>query len=255
VSDALSYVYAVGRDLADGDLAELSGAGVGDGDPRLVVAGGLQAVVSDVPREEFEARALDDKLEDLGWLAATARAHHHVVDAVGSRRTVAPLSLATVYFDDDRVRELLTVGATALTEVLDRLAGRAEWGVKVSVRAGGAPEQAPAARPRSGAEYLRSRSKALREGDQAVTRAEADAEEVDAAVRALAVDARRHRPQERSLTGRAERMVLNGAYLVDGDAADALAGIVASWADHPRVRVELTGPWVPYSFAGLEGSS
>ncbi len=211
--------------------------------------------MSDVPRDEFEARALDDKLEDLGWLAATARAHHHVVDAVGSRRTVAPLSLATVYFDDDRVRELLTVGAEPLTEVLDRLAGRAEWGVKVSVRAGGAPEQAPAARPRTGAEYLRSRSKALRQGDQAVTQAEADAEEVDAAVRALAVDARRHRPQERSLTGRPERMVLNGAYLVDGDAAEALAGIVTSWADHPRVRVELTGPWVPYSFAGLEAPS
>ncbi len=109
MSDALSYVYAVGRDLTGGDLAELAGAGVGEGDPRLVVASGLQAVVSDVPRDEFEARALDDKLEDLGWLAATARAHHHVVDAVGSRRTVAPLSLATVYFDDDRVRELLTV--------------------------------------------------------------------------------------------------------------------------------------------------
>ena len=34
-----------------------------------------------------------------------------------------------------------------------------------------------------------------------------------------------------------------------------LAGVVAAWADHPRVRVELTGPWVPYSFAGLEGAS
>ena len=73
MSDALSYVYAVGRDLTDGDLVELAGAGVGEGDPRLVVSSGLQAVVSDVPRDEFEARALDDKLEDLGWLAATAR--------------------------------------------------------------------------------------------------------------------------------------------------------------------------------------
>ncbi len=31
MSDALSYVYAVGRDLADGDLADLAGAGVGEG--------------------------------------------------------------------------------------------------------------------------------------------------------------------------------------------------------------------------------
>ncbi len=255
MSDALSYVYAVGRDLVADDLAELTGAGVGEGDPRLVDAGGLQAVVSDVPRDEFEARALDDKLEDLGWLAATARAHHHVVDAVGGRRTIAPLSLATVYYDDDRVRELLGEGAAAFTAVLDRLDGRAEWGVKVSIRAGGSGSEAPAERPRTGAEYLRSRRQALREGDQAVSRAEAEAEEVDAAVRALAVDARRHRPQERSLTGRPERMVLNGAYLVDVGAAEELTGILAPWLDHPTLRVELTGPWVPYSFAGLEGAS
>jgi gas vesicle protein GvpL/GvpF len=254
VSDALSYVYAVGRDLTEADLADLGGAGIGEGDPRLVVADGLQAVVSDVPRDEFEALSLDDRLEDLGWLAATARAHHHVVDTVGSRRTVAPLSLATVYFDDDRVRGLLAEGAAAFTAVLDRLEGRAEWGVKVSIRAGGTREETTVALPRTGAEYLRARRQALREGDRAVAQAEADAEEIDAALRALAVDARRHRPQEQSLTGRPERMVLNGAYLVDTTAADALASMVASWAEHPRVRVEVTGPWVPYSFAALGGS-
>jgi hypothetical protein len=255
MSDALSYVYAVGRDLTDADLADLAGAGIGEGDPRLVVAGGLQAVVSDVPREEFEALSLDDRLEDLGWLAATARAHHHVVDTVGGRRTIAPLSLATVYFDDDRVRGLLADGAAAFTAVLDRLDGRAEWGVKVSMRPGGERGETPAERPKTGAEYLRARRQALREGDQAVSRAEADAEELDEAVRRLAVAARRHRPQEQSLTGRPERMVLNGAYLVDGSASEALTSLVASWADHPRVRVELTGPWVPYSFAALEGTS
>ncbi|NMO88592.1 GvpL/GvpF family gas vesicle protein [Actinomycetospora sp. TBRC 11914] len=255
MSDALSYVYAVGRDLGDADLEGLAGAGVGEGDPRLVVAGGLQAVVGDVPREEFEALSLDDRLEDLGWLAATARAHHHVVDTIGSRRTIAPLSLATVYFDDDRVRTLLTDGAAAFTAVLDRLEGRAEWGVKVSMRSGGGREQPGTERPKTGAEYLRSRRQALREGDQAVARAEADAEEIDEAVRALAVASRRHRPQEQSLTGRSERMVLNGAYLVDAGAAGQLTSLVGSWSEHPRVRVELTGPWVPYSFAALEGTS
>jgi hypothetical protein len=254
MSDVLSYVYAVGRELAETDLEGLAGAGVGGGDVRLVRAAGLQAVVSDVPRAEFEARALEDQISDLTWLAATARAHHHVVDSVGGLRTVAPLSLATVYYDDDRVHELLVATDPAFTEVLDRLTGRAEWGVKVSVRAD-ARASAPTARPSSGAEYLRARRRALREGDQTASQAEADAEEVDAAVRALAVDARRHRPQERSLTGRSERMVLNGAYLIDAAAADALAAAVASWADHPRVSVELTGPWVPYSFAAQDGAS
>lgn len=253
MTDLACYVYAVGRDLDDDDLDGLAGAGVGGGDPRLVDGTGLAAVVSDVPRAEFESRALDDRLTDLDWLAATARAHHHVVDTLGRHRTLAPVSLATVYFDDERVRELLTTNGPTFTAVLDRLHGRAEWGVKVSIRAGERDDR-PAERPRSGTEYLRGRRRALRDGDRAVTRAEADAEEVDATLRSLAVDARRHRPQERALTGRPERMVLNGAYLVDAAAADALTAAVAAWDEHPRVRVELTGPWVPYSFAGLDTS-
>ena len=65
MSDALSYVYAVGRDLVDADLADLDGAGVGEGDPRLVVASGLAAVVSDVPRDEFEARVVEVRILDV----------------------------------------------------------------------------------------------------------------------------------------------------------------------------------------------
>jgi hypothetical protein len=48
-------------------------------------------------------------------------------------------------------------------------------------------------------------------------------------------------------------MMLNAAYLVAQDrsrefaaAADRLAG------QHPAVRLELTGPWPPYSFAAVD---
>ena len=36
-------------------------------------------------------------LEDLDWLEETARAHHHVVDAVARTRPTAPVRLVTVY--------------------------------------------------------------------------------------------------------------------------------------------------------------
>jgi hypothetical protein len=51
-------------------------------------------------------------------------------------------------------------------------------------------------------------------------------------------------------------MVLNQAYLLPVERADDLRALVASLADHPRIRVELTGPWVPYSFAqAAQGAS
>jgi len=48
-------------------------------------------------------------------------------------------------------------------------------------------------------------------------------------------------------------MVLNVAYLLDDTRADDFAAAVAALADqHPGVRLELTGPWPPYSFAGTQ---
>ncbi len=248
MSDAVTYVYAVTRGADGATVSDL--AGVGGAPVRLVAAGELQGVVSDVDRGEFEARALEERLEDLEWLAATARAHHRVVDAVGRGHVVAPLSLATVYYGDDRVREVLEQGGETFRAVLDRLAGRAEWGVKAYARdrptppVGGSGE-----RPRSGAEYLRRRRRELREGDLTLEEAQQSAEEIHATVAALAEEVRTHRLQDPALTGSTERMVLNGAYLVPDEATGELEALVRSLAEHPRLRVELTGPWVPYSFA------
>jgi Gas vesicle synthesis protein GvpL/GvpF. len=48
-------------------------------------------------------------------------------------------------------------------------------------------------------------------------------------------------------------MLLNGTYLVGNDSIDEFAARVDSLAaEHPDVRVELTGPWPAYSFAGVE---
>jgi hypothetical protein len=48
-------------------------------------------------------------------------------------------------------------------------------------------------------------------------------------------------------------MVLNDAYLVDLDDAEAFARTVQRLADaHAELSIELTGPWPPYSFAVIE---
>lgn len=254
MSDTLTYVYAIARDVDPGVAGALRGVG---GRPvRTVQGGGVVAAVSDVDRAEFEERALEERLEDLEWLAATARAHHHVVDTLGRDHLVAPLALATVYFDDDRVRDVLEQGREGFAAVLDRLAGRAEWGLKVYGRRGPRPDTNTGDRPRSGAEYLRRRRQALRDGDAALDEAREAAAEVDGAVSALAAATRSHRLQDATLSGRADPMVLNRAYLVPVERTGELRELVAALDEHPRIRVELTGPWVPYSFAqAAEGSA
>ena len=50
--------------------------------PRIVSAGDLAAVVSEVPLDEFGEEGLKRNLNDLAWLEATARAHETVLEAV-----------------------------------------------------------------------------------------------------------------------------------------------------------------------------
>ncbi len=50
-------------------------------------------------------------------------------------------------------------------------------------------------------------------------------------------------------------MVLNAAYLLDDDRADSFAAAVRALSDrYPGLRLELTGPWPPYSFAAAESA-
>jgi hypothetical protein len=72
---------------------------------------------------------------------------------------------------------------------------------------------------------------------------------------AMAVAGRRHRPQDPHLSGTDAPMLLNAAYLLDaaraGDFHDAVERLVGR---DDAYRVEITGPWPPYSFAGLDES-
>jgi hypothetical protein len=247
MADAVAYVYAV----TDAGASEPDVAAGVDGAPvRRIVAGRLAAVVSSVDAVRFSEESLRRSLEDLQWLEATARAHHAVVDAVARAGPVAPVRLATVYLDDDRVRGMLADRAAAFAAALDRIRGRVEWGVKGFAVPSATPaelEPAPGAGP--GASYLArrlaERNRAARGHEEALAAAEAVHRELAAA----ALASRRYPPQDPRLTGRREEMVLNAAYLVEADGA--LRRVVEQHTGG-AVRLELTGPWAPYSFATLE---
>ncbi|MGW7360745.1 GvpL/GvpF family gas vesicle protein [Streptomyces sp. NPDC054802] len=257
----VTYVYAVAR---DGDalrepvtgLAGVAGApvrlvpGTGDGAPAFVA--------SSVRAEDFDEAALRRHLEDLEWLETVARAHHAVIEALGAATTVLPLRLATVYLDDDRARAALDEGRAAFEQLLSRLEGHVEWGVKIYVESSDEavppPPPDPAASPGvgPGRSYLRNRRAQHSVRESAHRAARTAAERVEAAGRALASDRARHRVQQGELAGAAGARgenVVNDAYLLSEDRSDAFRAEVARAADDlPGVRVDITGPWVPYSF-------
>jgi hypothetical protein len=247
------YVYCVGESHADALPQDLDG--VGGSAVTTIASGGLRAIASRVPREEFGEEPLKRNLNDMDWLEATARAHQEVIDAAYGTGTIVPLRLCTIYANEESVRLMLTTERDRFGEALDLLRERSEWGVKAyadparlepMVAAGPPPESANG----GGAYFDRkrrerdAREEALQVVDDAVARAHEQLETV-------AVDAVVNRPQNRELVRYEGEMVLNAAYLVDDERAEEFATVVRALEDELAergMRLELTGPWPPYNF-------
>ncbi|MEU3413546.1 GvpL/GvpF family gas vesicle protein [Streptomyces sp. NPDC006658] len=254
----LRYVYAVCRPFGTPLQAELTG--VGGAPPGLLHHHGLVAVVSTVPEADFGEQALKAHLEDLDWLAATARAHQGVIDALTTVTTPLPLRLATVFRDDSAVRTMIEAREDDFRALLDRLEGRVEWGVKVFVESEPAEpaEAAPAApaRPASGRDYLRRRRDRGLAREETWQRAEGFARSLHERLAERAEDVRLHPPQNSALSGATGQNVLNAAYLVSRAHSEEFVELVdRTKGEAPGIRVELTGPWAAYSFTGNTGNT
>ncbi|HKS49754.1 MAG TPA: GvpL/GvpF family gas vesicle protein [Amycolatopsis sp.] len=249
-----SWLYAVTRQAGATFSERLTGVA---GEPlHAIEESGLVAVAGSVPLSSFGDEALRRNFEDLDWLGAVARAHDAVVDAVSRAGPAVPLRLATVYLDDERVRLVLQHRKDDFARVLDRVAGRTEWGVKVVFDPARLREPEVAAAgggTRPGAAYLQRRRTELAARDREERFAVEQAEKIHSALSALAVEARRHRPQSPRLSGNAKPMILNAAYLVDDEATREFTRAVAEQdGGHAAIQLQLTGPWPPYSFSSLE---
>lgn len=245
----LAYLYAVtGRGIrVPSPLPGVAGEPV-----RLREHGELAGVWSPVPAADFDEEPLRAHLEDIGWLERTARAHQRVVDAVSARGAVLPLRMAVVYRGEDGVRRLLADDHDRLHAALRRLAGLTEWGVKVYLEepatvARPAARQQPSPRP-SGRDYLRRRIHSREREEQDFVRAARLCRLLHAQLSRVAEEDRPLRPQHGGIGGGGGRNVLNVSYLVAREREQEFV-TRAHESSVPGVRVEVNGPWAPYSFA------
>ncbi|MFD0887651.1 GvpL/GvpF family gas vesicle protein, partial [Streptosporangium algeriense] len=163
-----TYVYAIARGPDSPDPSGLEGVA---GTPvRTVEHAGLVAYVSAVPLDRFGEEPLRRSLEDLDWVADTARAHHRVVEAVSEAVATAPVRLVTVYTGEEQVSALLERRHDDFAEVLSRVAGRREWGVKAYAGQTAGPPS-PGGQEEGGESpgtaYLRRRQASLHDRDEA----------------------------------------------------------------------------------------
>jgi hypothetical protein len=268
------YLYGVTRDL---DPAALEGTdGIAAAPVRaLTTSTGLTALVSTVRLDQYGEEALRANLEDLTFLEDTARAHHQVVDRAARAAPTAPVRIATLYRDDERVVQVLTEQHDHFARALDAITGRTEWGIKAYAHAeayqnppaGTGTPPAPAADAATtttdtggaaggggaGTAYLKRRQDERRRRQDATRRITEQAEALHAELAAHAAASRQHPPQDPRLSGHEGTLVLNVAYLVEDAHSEAFLQTARDFDERlPGIEVEVTGPWPPYSF--IEGT-
>ncbi len=254
MSETGIYFYAISRGVTP-EVVE-GERGIEEARLRLIELQGLCAVVSDVDLAEFGEEGLRRNLEDLAWLESVATAHDRVARVASEHAPTAPLRLATVFLSDDAVREQLTLWHDGAEQALDRIEGRNEWSVKAYADTTAPAEsgEEPAASEGMGAgkAYLLKRRAATEQREQSARDLAEIGDGFHAQLEAGSVQSRRLPPQDRRLTGHTGEMILNGTYLVDRDEVAGFKAVVERLAGtHAHVRVELGGPWPPYSFATL----
>jgi len=90
-------------------------------------------VVADVPLDEYGERAIAAHLKNLEWVTTRALAHESVVERFADADAVVPSKLFTMFRTDERALAYVAGARTRLDQVVARVAGSLEWGVRLVV--------------------------------------------------------------------------------------------------------------------------
>jgi hypothetical protein len=222
----------------------------------LTVDDGLWLVVADAPLPEYGAAAVESRLDDLGWVSTRAVAHERVVEHFAEAATVVPMKLFTMFSSDERAVRDLEERREQIGEILERVTGRREWGVRIRVDEAAArralAEETASLRGGggvSGKEFLRHKQRQRDAARELAARAREDVDEVLAALSREAADRRRLRAPTPEAD---DRLLLDAVFLVAEERTEAFEEQVREAAERlarHHCEVTLTGPWPPYNFA------
>jgi len=231
-----------------------------------VEAGGLVAAVSRVPAVTFDEAPLNDLVADLSRLTPYAVRHEEAIRALCGSALI-PMTFGAVYRDPEGIAALLEERVGEFRDLLDRLEGRQEWGLNVFAQAQRLREAAEAESPAlralageaaaatPGHAYLLTKKRDRMLAEESSRHAAAALAEILHRLAALSADAVQDEPGP-AQPG-AEQLVLKAAFLVDTATAEPFCAAATELerTHAPQgLRLELSGPWAPYSFVRTPGA-
>jgi hypothetical protein len=237
------YVYCIIRSLEPLTFGPL-GIGAEPADVHTIHFQDIAAVVSNTPM------VVQDPTRD------NVLAHQRVNETVMQQHTVIPMSFGTVFKTDHDIMELLRSAYHAFSDVLSKMHGKVEFGLKVlwdreQIIREIEEEDEDIRRlkgeisSQKGSTYF-ARMQYGRLIDVALqARSEHYVSEIFQALRDVSVASRSNKPI-------GDRMIMNAAFLVARDAENAFDLRVKDIGQrYDKLTFKYTGPWPPYNFVNI----
>lgn len=184
-----------------------------------------------------------------------ALAHEHVIETVMRTHTIIPMSFGTVFRTDDDIREVLRSIYPSVKDVLKQMAGKVEFGLKVTWDRDHELRRDHEEIHRFHQEITRkhlqstyfARMQLGRMIEKALTERSGEyLREIYEGLRAICVASRDNKPI-------GDKMIMNAAFLIEREREaefDAAVNRIAKkFGD--RLNFKYTGPWPPYNFVNI----
>ena len=238
--------YLYGITTADANVA-IPRAGVGGGDVVLLTEGGVAAIVSPAPSDRLRPQR------------SNLAAHHRVLRDLAEHGSVLPVVFGTVVGSDEELRNFLRLNHDALADLLARLSGKVELGLKVYWDTSNIFEYFVATHQ----ELERMRNRLFQAGRIATLEDKVALGETFASMLQQARQRHTERVNEvlapycadiRCVNPGEEQMIMKLACLVEKDRRpqweEGVRQAAMLFDDH--FRFDYNGPWPPYNFVDID---
>ena len=196
--------------------------------------------VCEVDQAAF-AQAVERNMENLEWLALHGVRHQQVVGEVAAQMAIVPARFGTVFSGEAALVKDVLGRKAALNKVFARVAGGEEWGVKVFAERSAVA--AAVTEARSGKEYLQQKAARLKKRPE---RNDRELRELAASLEKIAADS----APSGKVSGAQPNLLWQATFLVPRAKRkqwdQVLKNFVQRWEGQRRI--EVNGPWPPYSF-------
>lgn len=226
----------------------------------------LEAVVSKVPMEEFNAR------EDLNWIKEKAIIHEQVIEEAMKKGrgflSLMPMRFGIIFKNETGLKTSLDKNYSKIMSVLKKICGKQEWSLKVyllnkekfsdEIKNKSALIKTKEAQMNllpEGAAYFMEEELSDIVSKEINKELDGRTKSIFEDLKICAADAVKCKILQRELTGVREDMVLNAAYLVSEEKVEDFKKEVEDlnrkvYMDGFSVRY--SGPWPAYNFTQLE---